>query len=76
MLLIILLFLCNNDSFSNEKSNDLKVNTIVYITPTGTRFHFSKRCAGENAILITVNEAKRKGYSGCKKCTLKLNLNK
>lgn len=41
---------------------------IVYITPTGEKYHFSAACAGENASSITLNQAKAHGYQPCKKC--------
>lgn len=38
----------------------------VYITPTGECYHFSKTCAGENAIETTLNKAGN--YRPCSKC--------
>ena len=40
---------------------------IVYVTPTGKRYHLRKTCAGKNAKEITLDEAK-KTYTPCKKC--------
>ena len=39
----------------------------VYTTPTGEKYHFSKSCAGKNAIEHTLNEVKDT-YEPCKKC--------
>ena len=39
----------------------------VYITPTGKKYHFSKACAGKNAIETTINQAKVT-KDPCKKC--------
>ena len=39
----------------------------VYITPTGKKYHYSKSCAGKNAIPTSLEDAKRH-YDPCKKC--------
>lgn len=39
----------------------------VYITPTGEKYHYSKACAGKNAMERTYNEVKDR-YDPCKKC--------
>ena len=44
-----------------------KTNQGVYITPTGKKYHFSKDCAGPNAIPISLSDA-QKNYEPCKKC--------
>lgn len=41
----------------------------IYVAPTGARYHFSKSCAGENAILSAIEEAENQGYTPCQKCT-------
>ena len=41
--------------------------TVVYITPTGKKYHYSKSCAGPNAIKKNLSEVKGK-YGPCKKC--------
>ena len=40
---------------------------IVYITPTGKRFHLKSTCAGKNAIKTFLSEIKS-DYTPCKKC--------
>ena len=40
---------------------------IVYITPTGKRYHFKASCAGKNAIRTTLEKAKAT-TTPCKKC--------
>lgn len=45
-----------------------KAEKIVYITPTGKRYHYKKTCAGKNAKEITLIKASKK-YTGCQKCT-------
>ncbi|MDD6021919.1 MAG: hypothetical protein PUB94_04630 [Oscillospiraceae bacterium] len=49
---------------AEESSAD---KNTVYITPTGSRYHFSKRCAGKNAIKTDIASAKEK-YSPCQRC--------
>lgn len=39
----------------------------VYITPSGSKYHYSKSCAGDNAMERTLNEVKD-AYDPCKKC--------
>lgn len=39
----------------------------VYITPSGSKYHYSKSCAGDNAMERTLNEVKDT-YDPCKKC--------
>ena len=41
--------------------------TTVYITPTGKKYHYSRSCAGKNAIKTTLSQAK-KYHDPCKKC--------
>lgn len=40
----------------------------VYITPTGVRYHISAKCAGDNAIKTTLDEAVSQGYTPCGRC--------
>ncbi len=42
---------------------------IVYVAPTGKRYHLRKSCAGKNAIETTIEEQKNRTTS-CKKCAL------
>ena len=41
---------------------------IVYVTPTGERYHFSEKCAGEYAIKTTYRDATAYEYQPCGKC--------
>lgn len=41
---------------------------IVYVTPTGTKYHYSAACAGDNYSPTTLHEAKEIGLDPCKKC--------
>ncbi|MDD6276570.1 MAG: hypothetical protein PUB20_07095 [Clostridia bacterium] len=53
---------------SNIHSQEEKTQTdIVYITPTGKKYHLSKSCAGKNAVAVKYNLAVKE-YEPCKKC--------
>lgn len=41
---------------------------VVYVTPTGEKYHFSKSCAGENAIATTFWDVRQYEYEPCGKC--------
>ncbi len=42
--------------------------TVVYVTPSGTRYHYSQSHAGKNAIETTLSEAVADGKTPCKTC--------
>lgn len=42
---------------------------IVYITPDGEKYHYSKNCAGANAYETTVYDAEAVELERCKKCS-------
>lgn len=44
------------------------ISAECYVAPTGKRYHYSKDCAGPNAIPITQDDAVARGYTPCKKC--------
>ena len=49
--------------------SDVVVNVSgVFVTPTGSRYHFDKECGGENSMPTTLEEATRLGYTPCQKC--------
>lgn len=50
------------------KKLDSSDGRIAYVTPTGEKFHFSERCAGENANKTTYRDAVACDYSPCGKC--------
>ena len=41
---------------------------VVYVTPTGERYHLSSECAGENNIATTLYDAQCYEYTPCHKC--------
>lgn len=52
-----------------EKPNDEYIDNgrTVYVTPYGKKYHYSKSCAGKNAIAKSEDDAKN-SYGPCKKC--------
>ncbi len=49
--------------------DDVVVNVSgVFVTPTGSRYHFDKDCGGENSTPTTLEDATRLGYTPCQKC--------
>ncbi len=47
---------------------DSKDGRIVYLAPTGEKYHFREKCAGENAIKTTYREVIAYDYQPCGKC--------
>lgn len=52
---------------SSSNSTHLNQSGVVYITPSGKKYHYSASCAGKNAIATTLDEAS-KTHEPCKKC--------
>ncbi len=78
LVLLICITLCVTCSvvFYNIGSNNSAVSyqdtsAVAYITPTGKKYHTSK-CKiiknNDRAIEITLNKAKKAGYTACSKC--------
>lgn len=55
------------DSDDTSDNNPIDNSRIVYITPTGKKYHYRKTCAGKNAIEKTLDSVKD-SYGPCKKC--------
>ena len=51
---------------SSGESDD--ASSVVYITPTGKKYHFNSDCAGKNSVETTLSEALDKNLTPCKKC--------
>ena len=51
-------------SVESNKNN----SNVVYITPTGERYHYSATCGGENSYKVSLNDALKSGLTPCKKC--------
>lgn len=48
---------------------EVKENSrTVYKTPTGKKYYYSSVCAGDNAIPVSLDDAKNSGLTACKKC--------
>ncbi len=46
-------------------------NTVtVYVTKTGSKYHLSKSCAGDNASGISLIDAVGEGYTPCRNCSI------
>jgi ABC-type dipeptide/oligopeptide/nickel transport system ATPase component len=45
-----------------------EVSGVVWVPPTGKKYHSSNSCAGHNGDRVTTTEAMRRGYDPCKKC--------
>ena len=55
-------------SFEGETTKTQTVHDrVVYITPTGKKFHYSADCAGNNAMVRMYSEIKY-NYAPCKTC--------
>lgn len=52
---------------ATEEETTKDNSRTVYVTPSGEKYHFSKECAGKNAMERTLNEVKGT-YDPCKKC--------
>lgn len=55
-------------SITRTKSASAPAVVMVYVTPSGKRYHDSARCAGYDPDCIPLSEAKSKGYTPCKTC--------
>lgn len=53
---------------SETISEGVKRQDTVFATPKGRRYHFDKKCGGENSNEISLNEALNRGLTPCKKC--------
>lgn len=51
--------------YREESSNSGKT---VYVTPSGSRYHFDATCGGKNSYGISLKGARDAGYSACQKC--------
>lgn len=50
-----------------KESTTKDTSKTIYITPSGSKYHYSQSCAGDNAIKTTLNQVKDT-YEPCKKC--------
>ena len=58
----------NANSEKVSSKADITDSTVVYITPSGKRYHLSAACAGKNKIPTTVKKATEKGKTPCQSC--------
>ena len=52
---------------TTTQKNDNDVSSMVYVTPTGKRYH-SRICGNGDYYKVTLSEAKSRGLTPCKKC--------
>ncbi len=55
------------ESIYNETTTEKKSGKIVYVAPKGKKYHYSKSCAGKNAMERDFDDVKGT-YDPCKKC--------
>lgn len=55
----------------SQNDNDMPNGSqIVYITPTGKRYHYDSTCNGGRYTRTTLEDAQRRGLTPCQKCVL------
>lgn len=55
-------------SGTSQSSSNQTNSRTVYITPTGKRYHYSSTCGGKNSTATTIDNARARGLTPCKKC--------
>lgn len=55
------------ESIYKETTTEKKSGKIVYVAPRGEKYHYSKSCAGKNAMERDLDDVKG-AYDPCKKC--------
>lgn len=58
----------SKNASSSSTTSSTSNNRTVYITPTGSKYHYSSTCGGKNSRSTTLDSAKSSGYEPCKKC--------
>ncbi|MBO5221109.1 MAG: hypothetical protein J6C26_02220 [Clostridia bacterium] len=55
---------------SNSSETSEQIKDVVYIYPTGTKYHSNSSCSRKNnaPTEISIEKAESQGYSPCKKC--------
>lgn len=72
VLLICSIWAIPKDSQVHAVFKEEQVDTSVcFVTPTGTRYHYSKKCAGEHAEQIKTSQAITDSYTACGTCVKK-----
>lgn len=56
------------ESSVTSSGESADASSVVYITPTGKKYHFNSGCAGKNSVETTLAEALDKNLTPCKKC--------
>ena len=58
----------NAGTTTATESAETEPDGAVYITPSGTKYHLKKSCAGKNAIAKDIDYVVENGYQPCKSC--------
>lgn len=53
---------------TEKKEPPKDTSRTVYVTPTGSKYHYDPQCGGKNSTATTLNRAKSMGLSSCSKC--------
>lgn len=56
------------DAQKKPVTNSSSTSITVYITPTGSKYHFDSHCNGGSYSATTLESAKNSGYTPCGKC--------
>ena len=54
--------------YSSGSNTEVTYSGVVYVTPTGKRYHYSASCAGKNARSTSLSAAKSSGKTPCRSC--------
>ena len=60
----------NDVSEKPLSDTDTNFDVTVYISQSGTKYHLSKRCAGDNAVPVSLEKSVEDGYQPCKNCAM------
>lgn len=69
IIIVVIVFVGIAFWFHNETKNPPNGNTIVYVTRTGSRYHYAS-CSylHSSSIRISLREADDRGYGSCSRC--------
>lgn len=56
----------DENSYSKKDNKDI----VVYVTPSGQRYHKDEKCAGQRAMAVTLEEALNHSLTPCNKCAV------
>lgn len=59
---------CSYEEPSSGSTSTTTTSRTVYVSPSGSKYHYSKSCCGKNAQSMSLSSAISKGYTACGKC--------